>query len=147
MSAPVATFRPARRAYAKRLALLFAFTIAVLIPGWAYFGVWQSLAGSVLLALCYMFATDELSLWRRHAQAVWTLTDQTLTYANPVEEAEAHSLPLTEIAQTKVRLGTHVVLRLTNGTAITMAYLSDPKGAKASIDAARAGASGNKITG
>lgn len=127
MSAPLAIWRASFRAFSLRCVALFVFTYVLLTPSWPLIGGGPALLVAVVLTLTYMFALDDFSIWRRHRQAVWTLTPDALIYENPVEVDGPHHLALADIRSMHPRLFVNLVLRLHSGTSVTMQYIDAPR--------------------
>jgi len=108
------------RAFALCRAGLFVLTFVLLIPAGPYVGGLATLGLAALLTLCYMFALDDFSVWRRHRRAVWTLKPDAWEYGNPIEAMETHKLPLSEIASMPPRFFINLVLKLTNGKSVVL---------------------------
>ena len=126
MSEPLHIFQPSLRAFGLRCLALFLFTYVMLTPAWPYIGGVAAFVTSVCLSLIYMFVLDDFTDWMRHRNATWTLTPAALIYENPTEDMMPHTLPLTEITAIKRRFFWSLILRLSNGQAITMAYIDKP---------------------
>lgn len=117
------------KAFALRCLGLFLLTNLLLFPGWPIIGGLAALVTALCLSVVYMFVLDDFTDWLRHRKATWTLTPVSLIYENPHEDMQAHSLSLMDITALKPRFWWSLVLRLSDGQAVTMSYISDPRGA------------------
>jgi len=137
---PQHIFRPSLRAFGLRCLALFLCTYVImtfllpLVGGFSFalftalpfYGGIPAFVSALILSLAYMFVLDDFTDWMRHRRASWTLTHSALVYENQTEDMMPHTLPLNEIVSIKRRFFWSLVLRLSNGQAITMAYINNP---------------------
>jgi len=142
VSAPAALFvwRSSWRAFALRSCGVFVLTYVLLTPVWPLVGGLSASIAAICLSLIYMFVLDDFSEWFRHRHATWTLTSSELIYQNPTEDMAPHHLPLSEIKALTPIFWWALVVRLSNGTAITMTYMDKPRTLRAHILQAQAAA-------
>ncbi|MEP3945321.1 hypothetical protein [Ascidiaceihabitans sp.] len=124
---PVHIWTASPRAFALRCMALFAVTFALLLPGVPFVGGPQALLAALCLSLIYMFVLDDFAEWRTHKNATWTLTPNALLYQNPMDDLDTHQVSLMDITAVKPRFWWDVVLRLSDGQAVTMRYIENPR--------------------
>lgn len=138
MSAPLAAFQPALRAFLRHSLLATGLTVAItLLVGWifgAVTGYWQVLVVGPVLVIAYHLLFDDPMKWRSLRDERWHLSTTTLTRRGPDGE---NPVPLTEIAEIRCHIGGRVVVVLHTGIRMALPYLENPEGVAAQIRAAR----------
>jgi hypothetical protein len=128
-------WRPSLRPFLKRSALagvLFSLLInspyfVAISTGLELWGLAFLLISLPLSALYYAFIFDDFSAWNRVRHDEWKLTANGLAYRN-VDDSEAFSsIQLHDIQKVKRSFWRGVNVRVSDGKALTMSYLSDPK--------------------
>jgi hypothetical protein len=135
---PIQIWRPSLRAFGLRTLGIFLTTYILFTPGWLIFGGITNFFLSMSMCLLYMFVLDDFTQWLAHRKTIWTLTPNDLIYENAQEDMEKRTLPLSEIRSVHQRFFWNVQLRLTNGTAVTMFYITNPKAVCETLRAAMA---------
>lgn len=133
-----ATWAPALPVYLRRTALVGAITLVLTaLAGWiigATTGFWQALYTAPVLALAYNILFEDPLRWRRVRQERWTLEESALI----CHGTEGDSiLPLSDILDVRARLGWTVVINLTGGQRVRIAYVERPREIAQQILAAR----------
>ena len=124
---PIETWQPSLWAFGLSCCGVFLVTFVMISPVWPLVGGTTAFAASIALCVVYMFVLDDFTQWLAHRKSIWTLTPNELVYENIHEDMEERALPLSEIISVHQRFLWNVQLRLTNGTAVTMFYLNNPK--------------------
>ena len=135
---PIETWQPSLRAFGLRCCGIFLVTFIMISPVWPFVGGTTACAASITLCVMYMFVPDDFTQWLAHRKSIWTLTPNELVYENNHEDMEERALPLSEITSVHQRFLWNVQLRLRNGTAVTMFYLTNPKAVCETLRAAMA---------
>lgn len=124
---PIGIWQPSLRAFGLRCCGIFLVTFIMISSVWPFVGGTTAFSASITLCVMYMFALDDFTQWLAHRKAIWTLTPNKLVYENIHEDMEECALPLSKVTSVHQHFLWNAQLRLSNGTAVTMFYLNNPK--------------------
>lgn len=110
--------------------ILFSVGLNLFLSEWLYW-----LLFAVVLTMT-MVVFDEFIKWRRVKSDQWDLTPSQLLYAN-ADQNEESALNLSDITDVRLRFFWSVILRLSDGTAVTMSYLPNARQAQGDITQAK----------
>ena len=134
----LAHWRPVAAQFAKGFVLAGALTSLALAPFlWGHpFHVW--LAAILLGALVWGVVFDDLSTWRRRRNDHWVLTNRHLLFCNDLGDGDPAAVALGDITGFSGLgwFGT-VIVRLSTGAKLRMAFLAAPQQVRQQIEAAR----------
>ena len=135
---PLEIWRPSLQAFGLRCCSIFLVTYVMISPAWPFVDGTTAFTASIALCVIYMFVLDDFTQWLAHHKSIWTLAPNELVYENIREDMEERALPLSKISSVHQRFLWNVQLRMTNGTAVTMFYLTNPKAVCETLRAAMA---------
>lgn len=116
-----------RRSFLLRCVAQFAVTLTVMLPIWWQYDVVVYVLAAVMLAPGLMWTFGDFSIWRDTRHTQWLLSDQALHSLGPDSGEDVDlRLALQEIRNISTLLPWSLVLRLRDGTAITLPLAPKP---------------------